>query len=469
MASEPHGTPAAPEWSGLAKLSALRPARVSVLLAVVATGALALGIPAAWVCAFAVSALLVSAVLLDRSRAAIRHLQSVARSLRASEYRQRREYEAISAGVMTLRQDGSPATANAALVAMLGFSTEVELLAIDLREQVFTAHGQLESLLARARREGEVATIELHLRRRAGAPLIAAATVRAHWDEAGGIDHFHVTLTDIGDLKFAERQRRSLERRSRRLFDSNAAGIMFGNLRRGTMDEANARMRELAGLRPSELPALLDSVLAGGRPFLGPAVRAALETDGFAPPNDTVYVRADGRPVATTVWAAMIDALQGDFAAIVVERPADHANLRPEPVAERHYESVLDALPDLVARFNREQRLTYCNAACRAWFGFPVTPTGLSLRELLGCDVLQPLDEHVDSVLSGSTVRSVIEVFQVGGRRHSLGIALSPHRRGDGTVAGIVATMRDLTALAAGGGDGDLHTSADNTYRMSAP
>jgi PAS domain-containing protein len=466
MSSEPHGTPAAPERSGLVRYWPLGPASAVALLAVIATSALALGVAAAWLCAFAVAGLFVAAILLARSRAATRRLQAVVRALRASEYKIRRQYDSIGAGVITLGPDGRALDANAGLISLLGFSSDSELLAADFGERIFATRESLDALLSRVRREGEIGVIELHLRRCDGLPLIAAATVRAKWDEAGGIEHFQLTLIDIGDLKFAERHRRALERRFRRLFDTSAAGIMFGSLRRGTMDEANGRMREIAGLRPSDLPVLLDSVLADERPFLGAAVRAALESDGFAPPLETVYVRADGRRVATIVCAAMVDPLQGDFVAIVVERPAERAAVSADPVAGHLHASILEAIPALVARFNLEQRLTYCNAACRAWFGFPLTPTGLSLKDLLGLESLDPLGGEIELVLAGATSRATVEAFQVGGRPRPLAITLSPHRRGDGTVAGLVATMRHLAEPVAAD---NLHTSAENTYRMMLP
>ena len=469
MSNKPLGTPTAPERTGRARLLPLGPSGAVALIAAIATSALAIGVPAAWICPFAVSALLVAALLLARLRVANRRLHSVARALRASEYRHRRQYESVDAGVMTLEPDGRVASANGVLVAMLGFESEAALLGVDLGEQVFQARESLVTLLSRARREGETGAVELHLRRADGMPLIVAATLRAQWDDAGAIASFQLTLLDIGDLKFAERQRRSTERRFRRLFESNAAGIVFGNLRRGTLDEANARMRELAGLRAAELPVLLEAVPADGRPFLGTAIRAALESDGFAPPVETSYLRADGRRVATIVCATMIDSLQGDFVAIVVDCPTGHEPAVSQAVTERLHGSVLDALPEPIARFSREQRLTYCNAACRAWFGFPLTPTGISLRDLLGLAPRDSVADRVDEVLSGATVRDTIEVFQVGGRPHSLAIALSPHRRSDGTIAGIVAMMRDLTGAVSAADDGGLHTSADNTYRMSVP
>jgi PAS domain-containing protein len=466
MSTEPHGRPAASQRSGRVWRLRSRSAAVLAVAAAASAVAVVLGVPAGRVLAFTIACLLLAGVLLHRQRAANLRLKSVKRALAASELSYRRFYEGLAVGVMTIDADGRIRTANPALLALLGFASEREFAVADFGEQIYSAPGTFAALLRRVRLAGELGAVDLQLRRRDGLPVMAAATIRAHWDEAGAVECYEAALLDIGDLKLAERQRRSLERRFRKLFDSNAVGILFGNLRRGTLDEANGRMRDIAGLRAPELPVLLDALIAEEQPLLSAAIRNALESDGHTPPLETVYARADGTRVAVLVCAAMIDPLQGDFVAVVLERPADAAAAPRSPDASGLFASMLDALPLLVARFNRSAQLTYCNAACRQWFGFPSTPTGLSLEDLLGVDGPAVLRSVIDRVLAGDVSRVQVEVFQVGGRLRELEITLSPHRRPDSTISGFLTTMRERTDTMVRDTDAGLLTAADCTYNI---
>jgi PAS domain S-box-containing protein len=466
MSSQPYGSPAAPERSGRAWRLKSRSAAALAFAAALSAVAVALGIPSIGVLAFTLGCLLAAAALVHRQRTANLRLRSAKRALAASELAYRRFYDSLAVGVLTIGADGRTRTANPALLALLGYASERELAVLDFGEQVYAAPGTFEALLRRVRLDGELGAVDMQLRRRDGLPVMVAATVRAQWDESGSVEGYEAALLDIGELKFAERQRRSLERRFRRLFDSNAIGILFGNLRRGTMDEANARMRDIAGLRTSELPVLLDALVAEGQPQLSAAIRVALESDGHTPPLETVYLRADGTRVAVLVGAAVIDPLQGDFVGVVLERPAEPAAAARPPDADGLHGSVLDALPLLVARFNRSRRLTYCNAACREWFGFPATPTGLPLEDLLGVDGPEPLRAHIERVLAGEVVRAGVEVFQVGGRMRELEVMLSPHRRPDSTVGGFLTTMREQPGTSVPGTCMSPRSPADRPYNI---
>ncbi|GEM_PF-6009748 len=467
MLSEPRGSPAAPGRGGR---SWWPKSRSAVSLTAASAGAIlaaALGVSPILVLSGTIACLVLSAVLLHRERCANVRLRAAKRALAVSELLHRQFYERLAVGALTIGADGRLRTANPACLTLLGFASERELAVVDIGEHVYSAPGTYESLLRRVRQEGELPSIELSLRRRDGLPVTVAATLRAHWDDAGAIDHYEVAVLDIGDLKFVERQKRSLERRFRRLFEANAVGILFGNLRRGTMDEANDRMRELAGLAQAELPVLLDALFADpGTPF-SEAIRVALEANGHTPPLETVQLRADGSRVAALVCAATIDPLQGDFVAVVVERPAPAAETSPRADSEPLYGSVLDALPLPVARFNRALELTYCNAACRAWFGFPATPTGLSFCELLGSEDPAPLRQYAERALAGNVARADLQVFPWGGPSRAVEIVVSPHRRADAAVGGFLLTIRERGDPELRVADARLLGAADSTYNIS--
>ena len=199
------------------------------------------------------------------------------------------------------------------------------------------------------------------LRRRDSFPVMFAAVLRAKWDEAGNVTGFEATMLDIGEFKVADRQRRSIERRFRHLFDSDAVGFMFGNLRRASLDEANQYLRELLGVRASELPIHLDSLVSSAEQPLTEALSAALERGGHAAPTERTYLRADGRRVGVLMCVSTVDPLQGDFVAVVIERDAGSTRAGAVDGVPEFHDSILDALPNMIARFSTAGGLTYCN------------------------------------------------------------------------------------------------------------
>ncbi len=406
------------------------------------------GLDAAWLLWAAVAGLLLAAASLARQHAAALRQVEIRRALAVSETRSRQLLENVAAGLLTVAADGMCRGANAALVRLLGFATESDLLAADFRQHLYAGPGTFDALLQRARQDGELPIVEFNVRRRDGVQLMAAATVRAVWDERGDVEGFEVTLLDISDLKIAERQRRSMERRFRRLFDSNAVGIMFGNLRRGTLDEGNDRLGELLGLHASEFPILLDSLGAQNELPLSVAVRAALEDSGHAPPVERILTRADGARIGVLICAAMIDPLQGDFIGVVVEREATSIDRTRDTHRACLHESVVDALPLLVARFDAAAKLSYCNRAFVEWFGFSSAPLGWSLEELFGAECDQALAAPLKHVLAGATESAEMDLLQVGGRPQRLSATFAPHRRADGGISGFVMLLRDHSSRA---------------------
>lgn len=401
-----------------------------------------LGVGSGWLAALAVAVLATAGVRAASQRSRMRGLVEARRALTVSEQKFRGLYESVAAALLFIAPGGACRGANPAFLRLLGYRSEQEFLAVDFREHTFAGPGTFDALLSRTRQDGELQSVELNLRRRDGIQLMTAGTLRASWDDAGEVTGFEFTVLDISDLKLAERQRRSIERRFRRLFDSNAVGVMFGNLQRGTLEEANGRVQGMVGLRAAELPVLLDGLSCAGESSLTDAIRAALESGGHAPPIDRTYVRGDGTRVAVSVCAAVTDPLQGDFIAVVMERGESVAS-EPVGAGTPLHESVLDSMPLLVARFDLSAELTYCNRSFLDWFGFASAPFGWSLEELFGADCQRAMADRLDRVRAGFTEATTLELFRVGGQQHRLEVTFAPHRRSDGGVGGFLTILRD--------------------------
>jgi len=366
-----------------------------------------------------------------------------------SERRYIRLYDGIAAGVLSADATGRLRAANPALVGLLGYGSEAELLAVDFGEQVYAGPGTYAAVLDRVRAHGEVQQLEARLRRADGLTVTMLASVRALWDDAGEVNAFEATLLDVSGLKLAESQRRSMERRFRRLFDSNAVGIMFCNAKSGMLEEGNQRMLDLAGLRPSELPVSLEALVPEDQLALNGTLREALLRHGSIGPVPVEYSRADGRRVPVLISAALIEPMSGEFICVVIDRTAEVAAARAVSEMRGFYELLLDEVPTLIASHDLDQRFTYCNHAYRQWLGLGEPPIGRTLLELIGPERYGAAAAPAALALTGETVRFEAEVRR-DGRRHVMEVTYVPQRAADGSILGFLSFINDRTQEASG-------------------
>lgn len=464
MDSEPRGIPAAVRWNRRRVLDGIGPATflIAGVMAIAWAAALGAGTPALAPPAIVVAC--VTAVLCLRQRRELLRLRDSRRGLAASDRDARERYENVAAAVMSIAADGRARSANRALVNLLGYANEGDLLAHDLRDLTYAGPGTLDALLRRARVDGELSAIEMTLRRRDGLPVMLAANLRTQWDEAGNVTGFEATMLDIGELKVADRQRRSVERRFRHLFDSNAVGFMFGNLRRASLDEANQYLRELLGVRASQLPIHLDSIASSAEQPLTEAISAALESGGHTAPTERTYLRADGRRVGVLMCVSTVDPLQGDFIAVVIER--DAGSTRPGAVdgVTAFHDSILDALPNMVARFSTAGGLTYCNRCFLDWFGFPTAPLGWSLEDLLGPESHAGFKRAVGQALGGATEQVSLDLRRADGRFRRFAGTVAAHVRPDGKIGGFILALNEEGADKIGALDPGVPIGGESTY-----
>ena len=355
-----------------------------------------------------------------------------------------RLYEGIAAGVLTADAAGRLLAANPALVTLLGYGSEAELLAVDFGDQIYAGPGTYAAVLERVRARGEVQQLEARLRRANGLTVTVLAGIRAVWGDAGEVTSFEATLLDVSGLKLAESQRRSMERRFRRLFDSNAVGIMFCNAKTGMLEEGNQRLLDLAGLRPSELPVSLEALVPEDQLALNGTLREALLRHGSIGPVPVEYSRADGRRVPVLISAALVEPMSGEFICVVIDRTAEVDAGRAVSETRAFYELLLDEVPTLIASHDVDQRFTYCNHAYCQWLGLAEPPLGRTLLELVGPERYDRAAAPATLALTGEMVHFAVEVRR-DGRRHVMEVTYVPQRGGDGQIIGFLSFVNDRT------------------------
>ncbi len=118
-------------------------------------------------------------------------------ALKASETRYRELYENVVAGVFQSTPDGRFMSANPALVNLLGFSSEDELLALDIGRDLYMYVEDRENWVRNIQKTGEIRNSEVVLRRKNGEKIVVLENSRAVRGEQGEVLYYEGTLTDI--------------------------------------------------------------------------------------------------------------------------------------------------------------------------------------------------------------------------------------------------------------------------------
>jgi diguanylate cyclase (GGDEF)-like protein/PAS domain S-box-containing protein len=139
----------------------------------------------------------VTAQLVDKVMRYATERTHTLKALKASEQRYRELFQNVTAGVFQTTTDGKFMAANPALVRMLGYDSEDELLAVDVTRDVYAEPDHRDQWVREMTEHGEVRNAELVLKRRDGSKLVVLENSRAVRDSDGRVLFYEGTLTDI--------------------------------------------------------------------------------------------------------------------------------------------------------------------------------------------------------------------------------------------------------------------------------
>lgn len=122
-----------------------------------------------------------------------------------AEERFKRFFTNIFDGVYESTPDGRLLTANPALVKMLGYESEEELLSKSINE-LYSNPEEREFLVKMIERNGELRNCEIKLKRKDGNIIYVIDNSRAVKDSNGKVIYYEGTLTDITKRKIAEEE-----------------------------------------------------------------------------------------------------------------------------------------------------------------------------------------------------------------------------------------------------------------------
>jgi PAS domain S-box-containing protein len=286
-----------------------------------------------------------------------------------------------------------------------------------------------------------------------------AIDVRAEYvpdrDEAGRVWGFVVLVNDVSEMRSAERALRD----GQRMLAESQATAHVGSWEATLDGDAtvqslrwSAETYRIFGYEPGGVVVDVAFFISSVHPDDRALIRFVWNggpQQGDHVEEDFRIVRPDGAVRVIYAWAAVErDAtaraigLRGTCQD-VTERKLTESELKQ---TREQLQLVVDAVPAMIARYDRRVRLVWANNSYAARLGKkPAELVGKHLREIVGEQAVLPVQQQMARVLAGETVEMEAEVsYPMLGRRWMHFVA-APTFDAQGTPDGCVAIITDDT------------------------
>ncbi len=231
-------------------------------------------------------------------------------ALRVSEARFRDLFENVVDGVFQATRAGELLSVNPALVRILGYDSEAELMRQNLAE-LFVEPKERERLLTELEGQGRVRNFEYQLRKADGRTIVAIENSRAVVDANDRVLYFEGTITDVTQRKAAERALFNEKERAQVTLQSIGDAVITTDAT-GVVDYLNPVAEQLTGWerreaegRPIELIIDLADEVTGDA-IDNPVLRCLGEERVVVLAGNAVLRSRDGTTIAVQDSAAPI-------------------------------------------------------------------------------------------------------------------------------------------------------------------
>lgn len=162
-------------------------------------------------------------------------------------------------------------------------------------------------------------------------------------------------------------------------------------------------------------------------------------TDTF----ETVHVTKHGEHIPVEVAASAIE-YDGDPAILSVARDISEQKRRTEQL--RRYKDAIDSSTDILVAADATRRILFANERFQEVFGTDgEDPAGTQLSEYLDPEEYAEVGQYIDRGLGGDSGRLQRSHRRPDGEERTLSVNYYPLEGADGTVDGVVASLRDIT------------------------
>jgi len=290
---------------------------------------------------------------------AVERKQSEA-ALRSSEARYRGLFENVIEGVYRADVSGRLESVNPALVTMLGFESDDDLLRLSSTAPLYVDPADRERVISALNRDGRVQSAEYQLRCRDGRVITVLENARVLLDHDGQIAGYEGTLTDISTRKLAEIRLAEEKEKAQVTLQSIGDAVLTADAD-ARVEYLNPVAEQLTGWtvaeavgRPvSEVFQVLHEVTR--TPIDSPILRCLREDRNVELPEPALLVNRRGQEISVQDSAAPIRDRTGSLiGAVMVFHDVSQERRLQRALA---YQATHDALTGLINRREFEARL----------------------------------------------------------------------------------------------------------------
>jgi diguanylate cyclase (GGDEF)-like protein/PAS domain S-box-containing protein len=281
-------------------------------------------------------------------------------ALRRSEARYRGLFENVIEGVYRTDTAGRLESANPALVKMLGFEREEELLSLPCTDALYADPADRTRVIEALHRDGEVQSAEYQLRRRDGRVITVLENARLVRDTDGTIVGYEGTLADISKRKLAEIQLADEKEKAQVTLQSIGDAVLTADAE-ARVEYLNPVAEQLTGWTTAEaagqpvsevFQVLNESTRA---PIDSPILRCLREDRVVELPEPALLINRRGQEISVQDSAAPIRDRTGRLiGAVMVFHDVSQERRLQRALS---YQATHDALTGLINRREFESRL----------------------------------------------------------------------------------------------------------------
>ena len=172
--------------------------------------------------------------------------------LRVSEKRYRELFQHVGEGLFISTPEGKFVDCNPALLEILGYDNEGELLQIDITNDLYTIPGDRKTFQQMVERDGSVKEWEVEFKRKDGGKITVLLSAHAIREREGKVIGYEGIIIDITQRKKLERELRETNDFMKMLIESSPYAIISTDIK-GNIILFNRAAEELLGYKAEEV------------------------------------------------------------------------------------------------------------------------------------------------------------------------------------------------------------------------
>lgn len=340
--------------------------------------------------------------------------------------------------------DGSIVDCNEATLMLTGYPSKKEIVGKNSFE--FIAEKDRERALKnlkKASEQGAVKNVEYTFLKKGKEEYQGELSASALKDSSGNITGFVGIIRDITERKEKERRFQESEERYRLLFEQSPFGIGITHAN-GTVIDANSNMQTITGYSKEELKKI-NSFDMYEKPEQRKALLQAIKRRGGVVGFSARLKRKDGASVDALLNVSQVHIRGKNFLQTTLQDITEQKKAEEEL---RRFSAAMKESIDGIVISDLEGTVVDLNETALGFYGAidKSEVIGKSAFDLMPPEQKAKLIENMKEVMTkGRGRRRVFDFTAKTGARISVDITTSLMRNADGSPAGLVAILRDIT------------------------